>query len=42
MKEKGVTLMILVITIVILLTLAGISIGLLTGDNGIIKNARKV
>ena len=32
-KEKGITLIALVVTIVILLILAGISIGALTGDN---------
>ena len=38
-KDKGITLIALVITIVILLILAGISIGTLTGDNGIINQA---
>ena len=39
-KEKGITLIALIVTIVILLILAGISIGTLTGDNGIIKQAQ--
>ena len=38
-KNKGITLIALVVTIVILLILAGISIGALTGDNGIINQA---
>ena len=38
-KNSGITLIALVVTIVILLILAGISIGVLTGDNGIINQA---
>jgi len=38
-KESGITLMALVVTIIILLILAGISIGMLSGDNSIIKQA---
>ena len=38
-KQQGITLIALVVTIVILLILAGISIGALTGDNGIINQA---
>ena len=38
-KNSGITLIALVVTIVILLILAGISIGALTGDNGIIDQA---
>ncbi len=38
-KEQGITLLVLVITIIILLILAGITISAITGDNGIIKNA---
>jgi len=38
-KEKGITLIALVITIIILLILAGISIGMLSGDNSIINQA---
>ena len=37
--SKGITLIALVVTIIVLLILAGISIMMLTGDNGIIKNA---
>jgi len=36
---KGITLIALVITIIILLLLAGISIGMLTGENGILTKA---
>ena len=35
-KEKGITLIALVITIIVLLILAGVSIAMLTGDNGIL------
>ena len=38
-KEKGITLIALVVTIVVLLILAGVSISMLTGENGIIKQA---
>lgn len=41
MKNRGITLIALVITIIVLLILAGISIGMLTGDNGIINNAKQ-
>ena len=37
--EKGITLIALVITIIVLLILAGVSIATLTGDNGIINQA---
>ena len=40
-SNRGITLIALVITIIILLILAGISISMLTGENGLIKNARK-
>ena len=40
-KEAGITLLALVITIIILLILAGITINAITGDNGIIGNAGK-
>ena len=40
-KQKGITLIALVVTIVVLLILASVSISMLLGDNGIIKNARK-
>ena len=36
---KGITLIALVVTIVVLLILAGVSIGMLTGENGIIRQA---
>lgn len=39
-KEKGITLIALVITIIVLLILAGVSIAMLTGDNGIITQAK--
>ena len=35
-KEKGITLIALVITIIVLLILAGVTIATLTGDNGIL------
>ena len=38
-NEKGITLISLVVTIVVLLILAGITIGIVTSDNGLIKNA---
>ncbi len=40
-KDKGITLLALSITIIILLILAGITIVGLTGENGMIKNAGK-
>ena len=39
--KKGITLISLVVTIVVLLILAGISISMLVGDNGIISQAQK-
>ena len=39
-NDKGITLIALVVTIVVLLILAGVSIGMLTGENGIIKQAQ--
>ena len=38
-KEKGITLIALVITVIVLLILAGVTIATLTGDNGIITRA---
>ena len=38
--KKGITLIALVVTIVVLLILAGVSISMLSGDDGIIKNAQ--
>ena len=40
-KENGVTLVALVVTIIVLIILAGISINLVLGDNGIITIAKK-
>ena len=40
-KEKGITLIALVITIIVLLILASVSIAMLTGDNGILTQAKK-
>ena len=39
-KEKGITLIALVVTIIVLLILAGISIAMLTGENGILTQAQ--
>lgn len=39
-KENGITLIALAVTIIVLLILAGISIGALKGDNGIIGQAK--
>ena len=38
-RNKGITLVALVITIIILLILAGISIATLTGQNGLLSKA---
>ena len=40
MKEKGITLVSLVVTIIVLLILASISIRMVLGDNGVIKKAK--
>ena len=40
-KNKGITLVALVVTIVVLLILAGVSINLVLGDNGIITKAKE-
>ena len=40
-KEQGITLIALVVTIVVLLILAAISISVLTGENGIIKQSQQ-
>ena len=40
-RKNGITLIALVVTIVVLLILAGISISVLSGDNGIINQAKK-
>lgn len=39
--KNGITIIVLTVTIIILLILAGISIATLTGENGLIQNARK-
>ena len=40
-RERGITLIALVVTIVVLLTLAGVSINALFGNNGIIEKAKE-
>lgn len=40
-NQKGITLIALVITIIVLLILAGVSIAMLTGENGILTQANK-
>ena len=40
-EEKGITLIALVITIIVLIILAGISISLVLGDNGIVTKAKQ-
>ncbi len=40
-NNKGITLIALVVTIIVLLILAAVSIAMLTGDNGILTNAKK-
>ena len=40
-KQKGITLIALVITIIVLLILAGVSIAMLIGENGILTQAQK-
>ena len=40
-KQNGITLIALVITIIVLLILAGVSIAMLTGDNGILTQASR-
>ncbi len=39
--QKGITLVALVITIIVLLILAGVSIAMLTGDNGLLKRSQE-
>ena len=41
MRQKGITLIALVITIIVLLILAGVTIATLTGDNGILTKAQE-
>ena len=40
-KEKGITMITLVVTIIVLIILAGVSINMLVGDNGIITKAQQ-
>ena len=40
-KEKGITLIALVVTIIVLIILAGVSINLVLGENGIVNKAKK-
>ena len=40
-ENRGITLIALVITIIVLLILAGVSIAMLTGENGILTQAQK-
>ncbi len=40
-KQRGITLIALVVTIVVLLILAGVTIAMLTGEDGTISNANK-
>ena len=39
MKERGITLIALIVTVIVLIILAGITIATLTGEDGIINNA---
>ena len=38
-RDRGITLIALVVTIIVLLILAGVSISMLTGQNGILNKA---
>ena len=40
-NQKGITLIALVITIIVLLILAGVSIAMLTGDNGLLNKSQQ-
>ena len=40
-EQKGITLVALVVTIIVLIILAGVSISLILGENGIIAKARE-
>ena len=40
-KQKGITLIALVVTIIVLIILAGVSITMLVGDNGIVTQAQR-
>ncbi len=39
-QNKGITLIALIVTIIVLIILAGISIGAITGEDGIIESAK--
>ena len=39
-EDRGITLIALIITVIVLLILAGITISLVLGDNGVITNAQ--
>ena len=41
-KQRGITLISLVVTIIVLIILAGVSINMIVGENGIITQAQKV
>ena len=41
LKEKGITLVALVVTIILLIIISGISINLTLGENGIFNKAKK-
>ena len=41
-NQKGITLIALVITIIVLLILAGVSIAMLSGENGLLTKAQTV
>ena len=38
-NNKGITLIALIVTIIVLIILAGVAIAMLSGDNGVLKNA---
>ncbi|MBR3152403.1 MAG: hypothetical protein IKF52_02160, partial [Clostridia bacterium] len=40
-RHKGITLIALVITIIVLLILAGVTIAMVVGDNGILKRSNE-
>ena len=40
-KEKGITLVALVVTIIVLLILAGVSISMIVGENGLLAKAKE-
>lgn len=39
-NNKGITLIALVVTIIVLIILSGVSVSVLTGENGLIQQAR--